>query len=70
MDMTSDPDGRVRIKLDGRSDDNEKPISIPGLLSRVAAKHPNHPAMVSRIGPDGRRTTYTYRFVHQSLPSV
>ncbi|KAJ8669778.1 hypothetical protein QAD02_001037 [Eretmocerus hayati] len=71
-DLTWEPDGRVRIKLDSQIDDDEKfrPISVPGLLKQVASKHPDHPALISRPGVDGRRTTITYKEYENQVRTV
>ncbi|XP_043528278.1 long-chain-fatty-acid--CoA ligase ACSBG2-like isoform X1 [Frieseomelitta varia] len=54
---TTKMDECVRIQL---SNDNLKPISVPGLLSRMAKKYPNHIALVARPDKTGRRKTYTF----------
>lgn len=65
-DRTWDANGRVRIKLDHQqaADANYKPISVPGLLARTASKYPDQPALISRPGTDGERTTITYKYDH------
>ena len=55
---TTKADECVRIQL---SNDNFKPTSVPGLLSRTAKKYPNHIALVARPDKTGRRKTYTFR---------
>ncbi|KAK9304861.1 hypothetical protein QLX08_003926 [Tetragonisca angustula] len=54
---TTKADECVRIQL---SNDNFKPTSVPGLLSRTAKKYPNHIALVARPDKTGRRKTYTF----------
>ncbi|XP_014226106.1 very long-chain-fatty-acid--CoA ligase bubblegum isoform X1 [Trichogramma pretiosum] len=71
VDTTCEASGRVRLKLDGSIDqDDFKPISVPGLLARTAARHPDHPALVSRPDATGKRTTYTYREYEQQVRQV
>lgn len=69
-DTAWEADGRVRIKLDSQVNDRYKPISVPGLLMRTASKYPNHPALISRPGVDGQRTTLTYKLVFCLLNKV
>jgi hypothetical protein len=61
VDTTWEANGRVRIKLDNQADEKYKPISVPGLLMKTASKYPNHPALISRPGIDGKRSTLTYK---------
>ncbi|XP_014480935.1 PREDICTED: very long-chain-fatty-acid--CoA ligase bubblegum [Dinoponera quadriceps] len=68
VDTTCDAKGRVRIKLDGSNP--YMTMSIPGIFSRTAQRYPDHIAMVSSPGPDGKRTTYTYREYEQSVRTV
>ncbi|CAB0035929.1 unnamed protein product [Trichogramma brassicae] len=71
VDTTCEANGRVRLKLDGSIDaDNYKPISVPGLLARTAARHPDHPALVSRPDATGQRTTITYREYERQVRQV
>ncbi|XP_011500028.1 PREDICTED: very long-chain-fatty-acid--CoA ligase bubblegum-like isoform X2 [Ceratosolen solmsi marchali] len=60
-DTTWEANGRVRIKLDNQADEKSKPISVPGLLMKTANKYPNHPALISRPGVDGKRSILTYK---------
>ncbi|CAD6224814.1 GSCOCG00005566001-RA-CDS [Cotesia congregata] len=61
VDTTWEPNGRVRIKYDRENFNSREFISVPGLLMRTAKKYPDHVALVSRVGVDGKRRTYTYR---------
>ncbi|XP_008205010.1 very long-chain-fatty-acid--CoA ligase bubblegum isoform X1 [Nasonia vitripennis] len=70
VDTTWEPDGRVRIKLDNPADESYAPISVPGLLKRVASKYPDHPALISRPGVDGQRTTYSYKEYESQVRTV
>lgn len=68
IDKTWDANGRVRIK-----NDLSQPfeyISIPGLLKKTAKKYPDHVALVSRAGVDGKRTTYTYKEYETEVRTV
>lgn len=62
VDTTWEPNGRVRIKYDRENFNSREFISVPGLLMRTAKKYPDHVALVSRVGVDGKRRTYTYRY--------
>ncbi|XP_058801274.1 very long-chain-fatty-acid--CoA ligase bubblegum-like isoform X2 [Phymastichus coffea] len=70
VDTTCDADGRVRIKLDYQADGRYKLISVPGLLARTASKYPNQPALISRPGADGKRTTITYKQYENQVRTV
>ena len=61
QDSTWEPDGRVRIKYNPSKP--YEPLSIPGALSRTVKKFPDHPALITKPGVDGRRTTITYKLV-------
>ncbi|XP_008544493.1 very long-chain-fatty-acid--CoA ligase bubblegum isoform X1 [Microplitis demolitor] len=61
VDTTWEPNGRVRIQYDKDDLKSREFISVPGLLMKTAKKYPDHLAMVSRVGVDGKRRTYTYR---------
>ncbi|XP_066603794.1 very long-chain-fatty-acid--CoA ligase bubblegum isoform X2 [Prorops nasuta] len=61
LGTTTEPDGRCRIPLDDSEENSVKPMSVPGQLMRSAKLYPNHIAMVSRLGVDGKRISYTYR---------
>ncbi|XP_012276951.1 very long-chain-fatty-acid--CoA ligase bubblegum [Orussus abietinus] len=61
VDATSKAEGRVRIKINSEDVDKFQPMSVPGLLMKIAKQCPNQIALVSRAGVDGRKTTYTYR---------
>lgn len=63
MDYTTEPDGRVRISLDEEGPNSREPISIPGLLTKIAKTYPDQIAMVSRPDDNGKRTTFTYKLV-------
>ncbi|XP_014203362.1 very long-chain-fatty-acid--CoA ligase bubblegum isoform X2 [Copidosoma floridanum] len=69
-DTVWDADGRVRIKIDQCQNDEFKPISIPGLLMQTAKKYPNCPALISRPGVDGSRTTITYKEYERQVRTV
>ncbi|XP_063995713.1 very long-chain-fatty-acid--CoA ligase bubblegum isoform X2 [Diachasmimorpha longicaudata] len=69
MDTTHEPNGRVRIKKnpdEGQSD----VLSVPGLLMRVAKKHPDRPALVTCPQVDGARKTWTYRDYERDVRTV
>ncbi|KOC68404.1 Long-chain-fatty-acid--CoA ligase ACSBG2 [Habropoda laboriosa] len=67
---SSKPDGRVRIQLKKEDNDSSPPLSVPGLLSSIAKKHPNHVALVSRCDTMGKRKKYTYREYEQNVRTV
>lgn len=60
-DTVCNSNGRIRIKLDSNGLNSYMPVSIPGVLSRTEKRYPDHIAMVSRPGLDGKRTTYTFQ---------
>lgn len=60
--MTWKIDGRVRIKQDASFPFDC--VSVPGLFTRAVRKYSDHLALVSRPDADGKRKTYTYKFVH------
>lgn len=62
VNVATEANGRIRIRL-GEGINATLPVSIPGVLSAIAKKHPDHMALVSRPGPDGTNTTYTYKLV-------
>ncbi|XP_032681082.1 very long-chain-fatty-acid--CoA ligase bubblegum [Odontomachus brunneus] len=70
VDVTCEANGKVRIKLDSNEYNTFMPISIPGILTRTAQRYPDHVALVSCPGPDGKRTTYTYREYEQIVRTV
>ncbi|CAK9830889.1 Long-chain-fatty-acid--CoA ligase ACSBG2 [Anthophora retusa] len=64
------PDGRVRIRLRKEDNDSNLPVSVPGLLSRIAKSYPDHVAIVSRPDIMGERKKYTYREYEQTVRTV
>ncbi|XP_031832484.1 acyl-CoA synthetase bubblegum family member 1 isoform X2 [Nomia melanderi] len=58
---TTMPNGRVRIKLSREGIGSTPPISVPGLLSKIANAYPDRTAMVARANENGERKTYTYK---------
>ncbi|XP_058801223.1 very long-chain-fatty-acid--CoA ligase bubblegum-like [Phymastichus coffea] len=70
VDTTWEPSGRTRIKVGVYEDDDYEPLSIPGFLARTASKYPNRPALVSRPGVDGQRTTITYKEYEAQVRTV
>ncbi|XP_014609244.1 PREDICTED: long-chain-fatty-acid--CoA ligase ACSBG2 isoform X1 [Polistes canadensis] len=69
VDVTTEANGRVRIQL-GEDINATLPISIPGLLSSIAKKYPDHLALVSQPGLDGTNTTYTYKQYETEVRTV
>ncbi|XP_020293396.1 very long-chain-fatty-acid--CoA ligase bubblegum [Pseudomyrmex gracilis] len=69
-DTVCNSNGRIRIKLDSSGLNSYMPVSIPGVLSRTAKRYPDHIAMVSRPGLDGKRTTYTFQEYEQAVRTV
>lgn len=59
VDTTSDASGRIRIKVE--KDVAIEPISVPGLLKKIAKTFPEHVALISRPEPNGKRISYTYK---------
>lgn len=62
VNVTTEANGRIRIQL-GEDINATLPVSVPGVLSAIAKKYPDQIALVSRPGPDGTNTTYTYKLV-------
>ncbi|XP_011151230.1 long-chain-fatty-acid--CoA ligase ACSBG2 isoform X2 [Harpegnathos saltator] len=70
VDTTCEANGKVRIKLDSNKHDSFVPVSIPSVLMKTAQYYPDHIALVSCPGPDGKRTMYTYREYEQAVRTV
>lgn len=70
VDTTCDANDKVRIKLDKNGCNSYTPVSIPGLFTKTANLYPDHIALVSRPGIDGKRTIYTYREYEQIVRTV
>ncbi|CAK9800207.1 Long-chain-fatty-acid--CoA ligase ACSBG2 [Anthophora plagiata] len=63
-------DGRVRIRLRKEDNDSSLPVSVPGLLSRIAKNYPDHVAIISRPDITGERKTYTYKDYERNVRTV
>jgi hypothetical protein len=63
---TSNGNGRVKIRFEESGMGAREPISIPGLLHKIAQEYPNHPALVSK-GEDGQWKEITYKYEPQAL---
>ncbi|XP_039307957.1 very long-chain-fatty-acid--CoA ligase bubblegum isoform X2 [Solenopsis invicta] len=70
VDITSDANGRVRIKLDSNGLNSIMPQSIPGIFTKTAKRYPDHIALVSRPDANGKRTTYTFQEYESSVRTV
>ncbi|XP_058801282.1 very long-chain-fatty-acid--CoA ligase bubblegum-like [Phymastichus coffea] len=51
----------VSVVIDRAVEDTYEPVSIPGLLTRIAKEYPDQPALISRPNAKGERTTLTYK---------
>jgi hypothetical protein len=58
---TSSANGRVKIQFEETGMAAREPISVPGLLHKIAEKYPNHPALASK-GEDGQWKIITYKY--------
>jgi hypothetical protein len=58
---TSDANGRVKIRFEESGIAAREPISVPGLLHKIAQEYPNHPALASK-GEDGQWNIITYKY--------
>lgn len=67
VDTTCEADGKIRIKLDKNGYNSSMPMSVPGVFTKTTNLYPDHIALVSRPGVDGKRTMYTYREYEQSV---
>ncbi|EFN72902.1 Long-chain-fatty-acid--CoA ligase ACSBG2 [Camponotus floridanus] len=70
VDTTCEAKGKVRIKLDKNGYNSCIPMSIPGVFMKTANRYPDHIALVSSPGIDGKRTMYTYREYEQAVRTV
>ncbi|XP_050448457.1 very long-chain-fatty-acid--CoA ligase bubblegum [Cataglyphis hispanica] len=70
VDTTCEANGKVRIKLDKNECNSSIPVSIPGAFTKTANLYPDHIALVSCPGVDGKRTMYTYREYEQTVRTV
>ncbi|XP_070163763.1 long-chain-fatty-acid--CoA ligase ACSBG2 isoform X2 [Polyergus mexicanus] len=70
VDTTCEFNGKVRIKLDKNECNSCIPVSIPGAFTKTANLYPDHIALVSSLGDDGKRTMYTYREYEQTVRIV
>ncbi|XP_011299944.1 very long-chain-fatty-acid--CoA ligase bubblegum isoform X2 [Fopius arisanus] len=69
VDTTHEANGRVRIKANPE-DGPVVPLSVPGLLMRVAKHYPDRPALIARVGVNGSRETWTYRDYERDVRTV
>ena len=58
---TSSANGRVKIRSEERGMGTIKPISVPGLLRKIAQEYSNHPALASK-GEDNQWKIITYKY--------
>jgi hypothetical protein len=58
---TSDATGRVKIRFEESGIASREPISVPGLLHKIAQEYPNHPALASK-GEDGQWKFINYKY--------
>lgn len=63
---TSNASGRVKIRFEESGTGAREPISVPGLLHKIAQEYPNHPALVSK-GEDGRWKEITFKEYEDSV---
>lgn len=70
VDVTTKPDGRVRIKLSNDGPSSLEALSVPGMLAETAEKYSDHIALVSRLDVNGNRKTYTYREYEAEVRTV
>ncbi|KAM0732663.1 Long-chain-fatty-acid--CoA ligase ACSBG2 [Formica fusca] len=70
VDTTCEFNGKVRIKLDKNEYNSCIPVSIPGAFTKTVNLYPDHIALVSSLGDDGKRTMYTYREYEQTVKTV
>ncbi|XP_015430862.1 PREDICTED: very long-chain-fatty-acid--CoA ligase bubblegum isoform X1 [Dufourea novaeangliae] len=59
--VTTQPNGRVQIKINKEGIGSTPPISVPGLLTKTANTYPDQIAFVTRPDADGERKTYTFK---------
>ncbi|KAI8438542.1 hypothetical protein MSG28_011014 [Choristoneura fumiferana] len=52
------PEGRVKLRVASRGTAGEPPLSVPGLLKRMAARYPDSAALCSKIDGKWVKTTY------------
>ncbi|KAF7405424.1 hypothetical protein HZH66_004330 [Vespula vulgaris] len=69
VNVTTEANGRIRIQL-GEDINATLPVSVPGVLSAIAKKYPDQIALVSRPGPDGTNTIYTYKEYETEVKTV
>jgi long-chain-fatty-acid--CoA ligase ACSBG len=62
----SEANGRVKIRFEENGMGAREPISVPGLLHKIAQEYPDHPALVSK-GEDGHWKEITYREYEDSV---
>lgn len=63
---TSSANGRVKIRFEERGMGARKPISVPGILQKIAQEYSNHPALASK-GEDNRWKIVTYKEYEDSV---
>ncbi|XP_033328653.2 acyl-CoA synthetase bubblegum family member 1 isoform X1 [Megalopta genalis] len=68
--VTTLPNGRVKIKLSSEDINPTPPISVPGLLTRIANSHGGHTAFVTRPDANGKRKTYSYKDYENQVKTV
>jgi hypothetical protein len=59
--FTSDANGRVKIRFEENGIGAMEPISVPGLLHKIAQEYPDHPALVFK-GEDGQWKEITFKY--------
>ncbi|PNF24131.1 Long-chain-fatty-acid--CoA ligase ACSBG2 [Cryptotermes secundus] len=64
--FTSNANGRVKIRCEESGMGTREPISVPGLLHKIAQEYPNHPALVSKR-EDGQWKEMTYKEYEASV---
>ncbi|KDR23088.1 Long-chain-fatty-acid--CoA ligase ACSBG2, partial [Zootermopsis nevadensis] len=63
---TSTANGRVKIRFEQSGIAAREPISVPGLLHKIAEQYPNNPALASK-GEDGQWKIITYKEYEDSV---
>lgn len=58
---TSSANGRVKIRFEERGMGARKPISVPGILQKIAQEYSNHPALAFK-GEDNQWKIVTYKY--------
>jgi hypothetical protein len=63
---TSEANGRVKIRFEENGVGAREPISVPGLLHKIAQEYPDHPALVSK-GEDGHWKEISFKYEPQAI---